>query len=330
MNLRGWKREWTELAIVSVISFFLYQMNMLIVFCIPLQVLYVRRGERELSYGAILVLVALGVLAIFRTSSIEETALRNGILAMETILPSFFIVGVIAVNLRWKTVSRMLFKIMALTGGVGVLSAPLIYLMGKSEYFSLLIESQVELIGQIFAGRSAQIDGGTTVVESLFSDTEGLISLVKGILLRNYLFMYFIIVSGSVWIGNNIAGRTQNRSPRRLATFSVPDWAVWPLLISWAGVLLDMVLDIGILRYIVWNAGMIMLLIYGIQGVGILQIILDNRRIPRRARILIVASIVLLLFWPGVNLFVLIGLPGLGVSKLWIHYKKSDKSEGVE
>ena len=37
------------------------------------------------------------------------------------------------------------------------------------------------------------------------------------------------------------------------------------------------------------------------------------------------AGLVALAMWPGVNLVILIGLPVLGVSELWIHYRKEQE-----
>ena len=102
---------------------------------------------------------------------------------------------------------------------------------------------------------------------------------------------------------------------------------IWPLLIPWALILLDLRIDLGILRYIAWNAGLIMLFSFGMQGVGILQTILDGKEVSRGIRTAITVLMILVLFLPGVNFIVLIGLPGLGISELWIHYRRVEKKE---
>jgi hypothetical protein len=109
--------------------------------------------------------------------------------------------------------------------------------------------------------------------------------------------------------------------------FRVPDWLVWPLLVPWAVVLLDLKISLGPLRYVAWNLGLIMLFTYGMQAVGIIQTLLDRRNVSRGFRALIAGGLALMVLWPGVNFVVLIGLPCLGVSELWIHYRKEQKEK---
>ena len=86
-------------------------------------------------------------------------------------------------------------------------------------------------------------------------------------------------------------------------------------------------MGIGAVRYAAWNIGLIGLFVFGMQGIGIIQTILDRRAVSRQIRVVISAGMVFMVFWPGVNLVVLIGLPVLGVSELWIHYRKERKEE---
>jgi hypothetical protein len=100
---------------------------------------------------------------------------------------------------------------------------------------------------------------------------------------------------------------------------------IWPLLVPWALILAGLRFDIGPLRYAAWNLGLIMLFTYGMQGVGIIQTLLERRNASRGVRVLITALLVFMLFWNRTALIVLVGLPCLGVSELWIHYRKAEK-----
>ena len=326
MFLPRLKNEWTEMVIISVVSFFLYQMNMIILFCIPLQILYVRKGERLLFFSGISVLAALAIAALIRTAPVAEPGIRQGLLAIDILLPACFIVGLGAVDLEWKVPLRRFYKVILVTAVAGVLSIPAIYLLGRNESISTLIKVQIEAVSQIFAGAVAETPSEATL-GGLFSDPDKLVETIKGILLRNYLFIFYIILSGSTWVGTSFGNRTMGKQPRRFVDFRLPEKLIWPLLFSWALVLLDIAFDIGVIKYAAWNLGLIFLLTYGMQGVGILQTILQRRNVPRGIRMALVFAMVLMLFWPGVNFIIIIGLPVLGISELWVHYRTSQKEQ---
>ena len=313
-----WRNEWTELAVISLVAFVLYQMNMLVLFCIPLQVLYIRRGERELLYAGALVLVAIGIAGLVRTAPVEDMALRRGLLLIEVMLPAFFLGGLIAVNVRWRAPVRTLSRVLAVAAGAGIVSIPLILRLGRSQNFSELIRAQVDTLVGVF-------QSGAGSAGDLLPETDQLVELIIGLLLRNYVFAYYLTLVGSVWVGRSIAHRLQRGKMPTLRQLHVPDQMIWVLLVPWALVLLDLKVDIGALRYAAWNIGLMMLFTYGMQGVGILQTLLDRRNVSRGLRVLLTAGMLLVVLWPGVNMIVLIGLPCLGVSELWIHFRKEQK-----
>jgi hypothetical protein len=321
MYLPRWKSEWGELVIVSIASFILYQMNMLMLFCIPLQVLFIRKGDRQLLYSSAIVLAAIGVAGIFRTAPIESDSFRRGLMATELMLPAFFLTGLAAVNLNWKVPVRTFYKIIVVVVGAGLLSIPLIYLLGKSENFNELVTSQINSVMRLFQENPEAL----AETAAGLPDTEVLSELIIGILLRNFVFIYFLILSGTIWFGRSITARIKRIRSNRLLEFSLPEWMVWPLLVPWALILLDLRVDIGVLKYIAWNAGLIMLFSFGMQGIGIIQSFFNRRAVSRGIRIALVAAMIMMLFWPGANLLIIIGLPGLGVSELWIHYREEKK-----
>jgi hypothetical protein len=318
MYSNRWRNEWSELAIISVVSFVLYQMNMLVLFCIPLQVLYIRRGERSLLYAGTLVLAAIGIAGLVRTAPVEDMAFRRGLLLIEVMLPAFFLAGLMAVDFRWRAPVRTLNRVLAVAIVAGIVSIPLILRLGRSENFSELIRAQVDAIVGIF-------QTGAGSAGDLLPDTERLVELILGLLLRNYVFAYYLTLVGSIWVGRAIAGRMHGNRVSGLRDLHLPDWMIWAFLVPWALVLLDLKVDIGSVRYAAWNIGLMMLFTYGMQGVGILQTVLDRRRVPRGLRVLLTCGLMLMVLWPGVNLIVLIGLPCLGVSELWIHFRKEQK-----
>ena len=128
-----------------------------------------------------------------------------------------------------------------------------------------------------------------------------------------------------MWLGDVIASKTMGTDRVVLGAYRVPHPGLWVFLISWSAILLDLVVGIGFLRYVAWNFGMVMLVLYGVQGVGVVRHWLVSRGVSGWLRVALGVGLILTLFWPGVNLIVMILVPGIGVSETWIQYRKSEK-----
>jgi len=299
----------------ALLSFILYQLNMVFFFCVPLQILLIRKDEKNFLYGCASVFATIVITAMIRIAPAESAVLKRGILAMEIALPAFFIAGLIAVNLPWKVRLRTLYRVLAVTLGAGMVSIPLVYLLGRNEGFSPFLRAQIQSVAGL-------LQPGAEESGALAFDIDALTAYVVRMLLRNYLFVYFIIIAGSVWAGRRIAARMAGEGAAGLRSLHVSDWLIWPLLVSWALVLVDFWVGTGAVGHAAWNIGSIMLFVYGMQGIGIMQAFLDRRNVPRHLRILLGAGMAAMIFLPGVNLVILVGLPVLGVLELWIHFRK--------
>ncbi|MEW5816027.1 MAG: DUF2232 domain-containing protein, partial [Spirochaetota bacterium] len=131
------------------------------------------------------------------------------------------------------------------------------------------------------------------------------------------------ILSGNWWLGTSIGRRLKGEQAFEITRFSLPDFFIWPLLVSWAGILLDLFKNIGILGYVFWNAGFISLFLFGLQGLGIIRFLFGKHKVARGLRLISGIVLAVFILWPGLNIIVMIGIPGLGVSELWIKYRKS-------
>ena len=145
---------------------------------------------------------------------------------------------------------------------------------------------------------------------------------IREILYKNYMFVYFTVLAGCVRLADMSYSRSTGVVRFTISSFKVPDRFVWFLLIPWAGILLDSIRPLGALGYVFWNAGFILLAVFGAQGFGIIMHLLEKRGASRSLKRMISVLVFVFLLWPGINYLVLIGLPGLGVSELWIHYRK--------
>ena len=229
MDLPRWRSEWGELLVASLISFVLYQINMIVLFCVPLQILFVRKGERNLLYGCAAVMAALVVSALIQTTAADNSVFKRGILLTEIALPAVFLAGLVGVDYRWSRRFRTLYKVLGVTLAAGAVSIPVIYLLSRNDVFSTFVKNQVGSVVRLLQ-QGAEEGSDTTLMFQIDVDT--LTKVVLGIVFRNYLFAYFLTVAGSVWVGRSIAGRLARKRGAGLRGLYIPDRLIWPLLVS--------------------------------------------------------------------------------------------------
>ena len=118
-----------------------------------------------------------------------------------------------------------------------------------------------------------------------------------------------------------ISRRLHKKQRFRLIDFIVPETMIWPLIVSLIGVLGDVFVGLGWIGHLMWNSTFILVLIYGLHGIGLIEYLLKRYKVSRSSkRFLAIISIAVLLL-PGINFIILIGVPVLGVSELWIRYR---------
>jgi hypothetical protein len=114
----------------------------------------------------------------------------------------------------------------------------------------------------------------------------------------------------------------------RVLDFRLPDTYIWPLIGSLAVVLIGLMTPLGVLDLVAWNLAAIVLFLYGVSGIGVLQFFLRKFRVPRGMRVLLAIMLGVLLLSPRANLAVIILVPGLGVSEIWLRYRTRERSNG--
>ena len=324
------RRLWIEIAAISAVSYILYQFNVFFLFLIPLQILYARRGSTELVRGAGIVFLLTTLTAVKRLTGLEDDSLRRILLVLEVALPFSLLAGIALPAINWSFYpdGRRLIKLGGVTAVVGIASIPVMLMVSRNDDLSRFFVEQIETFRTALEANSGGDPTLMFAFGEILSEPERLATIAAEILLRNYLFSFFILVGGSIWIGDFAASRTTGDIEYpRIRTFRVPERTLWLVLLSWGIVLVDSVSNsgVGAIRYAAWNAGMTSLLMYGIQGIGVIRHVLVKRRVSRFIRISLGILFVLMLFWPGANLLVLIGIPGIGISETWVRYRVQSK-----
>lgn len=324
------RREWAELAAVSAVSILLYQINAMIFYLVPLQVLCARRGVRMAARGGLIILVVSVAIASLRLGRNLEGSLGTTLVALEAALHVSLLGAIVLAAAPWSfySGSRRLVKLLAITAAFGLASIPLIRLVSNSQEINAVFVRQIEAFRSAVDTENGLESPAVTALAELLSDPDQLIDFVAEAILRTYLFWYFVFVAASIWIGELAASRTrQGIAYPKISQFSVPDRGVWVLAASWAVILLDRLLDqsIGPARFGAWNLALISALIYAVQGAAIIRHLLIERGVSRAVRTVLLLVILFVLFIPRVNRVVLIGIPVLGVSETWIKFRIRSK-----
>ncbi len=320
------KKTGKEVILFSIFSILLYQSGYFFVFfLIPLQFLRNKKGFMPMLQASIVVIAAALLVAIIRTNKIETLSARSIIIISEILLLLIILLGFLYINYDWPGNPRMLKKLLIVTAGAFLVGIPAL-LIYNSAVFQNFYKSQVALIFEVLnrSFSNAQGSDAADVAEILKTiDAETVYNTIKRTVLRSYLFFYFIILSAGWWIGSIKIINGRWSSCLKLTSFSVPQIMVWPLIIALSIVVIDYKINIGFLGYIGWNILLIMVTLYGLRGLGIIQDLLLALNVPRFIRVVIFFTIMLFLLRPGLNYIILIAVPGLGVSEIWINYKRT-------
>ncbi|MCK4540900.1 MAG: DUF2232 domain-containing protein [Spirochaetales bacterium] len=317
MNNVFMKSTWGEIAGLMIAAFVLYITGLFSAFfLVPLLILAERKGFQAYLRGS------LGMLAgvVIRIMVFQKGGLRlsEALLNIETLFAAIFLLG--GAVLFWERIpfKRTLYRLLLATGIIGILSVPIIlYLFGNEEILSLFRIQIEDAILVLTQGADPGLIG---------IDPDELALVMIDLLKRNYLFTFFAILTANWWIGTTLHRKRIRQDSFKLKNFRLPDKMIWGLLLPWTGIFLDVIFGICVFGYPFWNVGFIMLFIYGLQGLGVISYFGGKYNIPRGIRVMVPALLVFLLMAPWLNLVVVVGLPGLGASEIWIHYRELKRS----
>ncbi|TFG62001.1 MAG: hypothetical protein E4H36_09020 [Spirochaetales bacterium] len=324
MNLRYPKKTWIQFGVITGAAVLFYELGFLaFFFMVPLQFLYRMRGEELGILSSIAAAVIILILGLIRTASVEESDLRTLLMGIEIFTLFIFLGGLYISNSRLIPVGRQLYRLLIACLIAGGLSAVFFIMLERSGTLQRLLKSlfsQVLEILNISGDEAAGTAGGGFLGGLLTPD-----SLYEGFreaIFRFFLFLYFLLLTMTIKIGSLFRRNSTEGKNYAAILFHVPDWMIWPLIVSWGGVLLGVFVKTGPLPYVFWNTGLISLFIYGFQGVGILKYLMQKAKMQRGVQLFLNFVLVLLLIIPGINMITIFGIPALGVSEVWIKYRQ--------
>lgn len=321
-----------ELFLFALSSFVLYFFGVgILFFLIPLQVVAARRGTRGLaaSAGAFLViLVGVRLATALPNGPMPETGL---LLAVEMFGVAAMLLGLFAVNLRWPGGLRTLPKVLVAGAATGLLAVPLALFLARSVVFTRAMEGLFAEVSKMIGSMFSTADGEAASVLSSILEPAKLMQVTKAWFLRSFIAGYVLVLGLSWWAGTASAARSLSlragilpsgaRPAARLSDFRLESFYLWPLIASWAGIGLDLWKGLSFASYAVWNAGLVMLFLYGLQGMAILRFLFEKHRLPRLLWFVLVVGVLVLAATPRASLFVVVAVPVFGISENWIRYR---------
>ncbi len=345
MQVDDQRAYWLEIAGLTVAAVLLFRFGLLgLVFLVPVQLIWLRRGEEAGTLASAGVILGIGVfkwvdyLRLRRTIGPDE--LPASLLLLDLVFAAGLLAGLFMMNSDRLTVAdpasetgrrtmTVPERMIAAVAAGAAIYGPTIGLLVTGDAAESAIAMQIELMRPLFEAAGAGSDEITMLVR-----------IVVSAILSGLMFGFFVMVTGNWWLGVQIAFKSRFSLPAgnavmarhagyELTEFKLPEYLVWALIGAWGGVLLSMVAELGWVSYLFWNAAFVTLALYGVQGIAIVWFYLDRRKVQRITRIGVAVGMVIGLLIPGLRFVVGVGLPGLGVSELWINYHRARGSEDV-
>ena len=295
---------------------------------IPQQAVFVRKGRK---FFLVSLACAFGFILLVKLPGLHSSEALDKIrpfLPIEIFIITALMGGLILINLLDRPQSNRLYKLLTATGITGLLSIPFILYLRGNEHFLTGLEQLFQdialLLNSIFVRtNNPDLNGARQLFQA-----DILMKIYLELFLRSFLFDYFGLLTFFWWAGTLIGSRSLRKEPGipKIIDFKLTDLYIWPVIGSLALVLLDILVGLGALGLIAWNTCLIFLFLFGLEGIGIIKFLFNKYRLPSGMKWLFGIAIFLLLLFPRVNLAVMIFIPGLGISEIWIKYRTKERS----
>jgi hypothetical protein len=317
---------WLEVFLFTLSSLFLYHTGMgIALFLIPLQVVASRRGIQSLvASSGVFLAVFLGI-RLYPLVQPGGAAKPDILVVMEIAFVLVLLIGMMVVNFPFQKRPRTLVMVLAAGAVAGIAAIPAALLLPGYVPFQQSMANLFADVSKTLSGIFASADGmaGSLMASLLVPATLQEISIAY--ILRSFLADVVVLLAFSWWAGQASAARTSGifgaHAKFRFVEFRLEGRYLWPLIISGALVLADLFFGISFWAYAAWNVGLVLLFLFGLQGMAILRFLFEKHGLPRILWLLLIAVLAVLAASPRAGLFVIVAVPLFGVSENWIRYR---------
>jgi hypothetical protein len=310
-----------ELVIFSAGAIIFFELSVFVViFVIPLAVLYRRRGFYTGLAGCAITAAGIAGLKAYQMMESALGALRHDLLGIALVVPLSFLIGLTLLEAPFLGKFHSWQKLVFASLAAGLVYIPLLYLLETSSEFDAMLYAQVEAMMRAFQANQASMLPLVSVEE--------IVNLSRKVFLNTFLAGYCFTLAANWVIGVKMAMRIHGVLGEFPAyrSFRLPEKAVYVFLASWALVFAAFFRDLGVAGIVAWNCALLVSLLYMCQGIGIIKVRTEG--VPRVFKLLVMALCFTLVFTAGVA-FILGSMAGvslLGVSELWINYRNKARS----
>lgn len=318
-----------DLSIAVILAAIFSQFGFLILlYTVPLYSLYYRRGLNDLLLGAGSVMLLILIFTVWKIRAVADTDFKGALILIEMIIPvllmlgMFFVIDIIPVVSGYRRLYRLFFATVAAV----LICVPVFMILRGNEVFIEAVSGQINL----FAGAAFGEGSGTydSEVVKTYLGENGILGYMKSFYMKSAAAIYFLILLIASRISEMILCRLEKRQALKLINFNVSSLLLWPMLLAAVGMLVDIfeLFNLGFVSAVVWNVGLVLMFVYGLQGLAIMRSLFLRFKLPQSFRLMFEFIILLMLVMPGINYIVIIGLPVFGISETWINLRKSIRS----
>jgi hypothetical protein len=290
-------------------------------FLVPVQLAFGRSGKRA---GAAAAGIAAAGIALVQGWRLAAAGALGALALAAGVLPPIVLIGALAlVNAPFWRAWAAPYRIFCVTAACALAALPLFYSIGHDASIKAYLEEQ---IGAFLAPlRTATGEGYDASALAASLDPKELVETSLATLRDSFAAILLLIIGGGWRLGNRWSGlgsRGREETPA-IEELRLPYPLIWAFLASWSLVLAAVLLRAPVAAAaIAWNCALALSLAYGAQGLGIVTHLFKSWNMPRSLRIVIAATAVLALATPTAGLAVAASLPLLGVTEIWIPYRK--------
>ena len=314
------KRDYIGALIASCISVFAYQTGFFFfLFLVPLQLLLFRSGLKVARVAVLGVGIALVYLGI------KHTAFGNGdvrgyLLLVELVIPFLLLGGFLLENGFFGNLGGVLLNALLATAITALVSIAVLHVLNNEAfiaYYKAQFAEMFNILKSALAG-SSDID----LIPMMDMDVDTMLVHVSSVFYKGFLFAYFCILFLSYTFALSVERLTKHEAG--IITVMIPDYFVWVLIAALSLVLIDARFQPNpVLGYVGWNVFLIVMLLYGLRGLGLIRQMLEVRKVHPVVRYFIAFATVILLLHPRYGRVLLVGIPLIGISEIWFKYKRT-------
>lgn len=296
---------------VGISTLLFYSGVFAFLFAVPVQVMFAQRGRQTgltAALGTASAVIVLHSLQALRFQGDGESLVQ--LMLLDAMMPVGLLAGMAVYNLyrQYPWWLRLLAG-----GAIGVLGAV----------------PSLRILAQASEGSGPLGEQLTAMVEMLGvqQDTDAFVSMIRRVAVSTVGVGITAALAANVWLGIGMVRRRFGGS-QSLRSARVPDWMVWVVIAGLASVLAAWALEVRALEAPGWNLLLVGAFLYGLHGVGLVQHLLVRRGMPVHAERWVVTVALMLLFVPGINVVAMVALPLIGMSEVWVDYKRGETDEG--